>query len=265
MYQYIHLVSNTTTPTPIDVWQVANLYAPPQVSDNFSIGYFHNLKDNMFETSAEVFYKSMTNLIEYKNFAKLFLNTHLETELVSGKGNSYGLEIYLNKRKGWWTGWISYTYSKTMLQVKSKYSVETINRGNWYAAGYNKPNNFNLVISRRLNKGSSFSLTSTYNTGRPITAIETSYLTDGIVVPIYSDRNKYKIPDYFRVDFSFTIGNIFKKVNDNLVFSLYNLFGRENPYSVFYKRPKDNYLIPTPYKLSVLGTTLPSLTYNLQF
>jgi hypothetical protein len=265
LYQYIHLISNTTTPTPIDVWQISNAYIPPQASNNFSFGYFHNLKDNMFETSAEVFYKSMTNLVEYKNFPKLFLNTHLETELVTGKGYSYGLELYVNKRKGWWTGWLSYTYSKTQLQVNSPFQEESINQGNWYAANYNKPHNFNLVINRRLNKGSSFSIVSAFNTGRPLTAIETSYLTDGIVVPVYSDRNKYKIKNYFRVDISLTIGSIFKKVNDSLVFSFYNLLGRENPYSVFYKRPKVNYSIPKPYQLSVLGTTLPSITYNIQF
>jgi TonB dependent receptor/TonB-dependent Receptor Plug Domain len=265
MFQYIHLISNTTTPTPVDVWQISNAYSPPQVSDNFSLGYFHNLNDNMFETSFEGFYKSMTNLVEYKDFPKLFLNTHLETELLSGRGYSYGLELYVNKRKGWWTGWLSYTFTETQIQVKSPLIEESINRGRWYPPNYNKPHNFNFVINRRLNKGSSFSMVTAFSTGRPITAIETSYITDGVVVPVYSDRNKYEIPNYFRMDFSFTIGNIFKKLDDSLVFSFYNLFGRENPYSVFYQRPRENYFIPKPYKLSILGTTLPSITYNVQF
>src|SRR5688572_5971643 len=264
MRQYIHLISNTTSPTPIDLWQVSNEYLPPQIADNYSLGYFVNIKDNRWETSAEIFYKKMQNLIEYKDFPSLFLNNHLETELLSGMGRAYGAELYIRRLKGRWTGWISYTYSQTELKVMSKDGIESINDGNWYPSNYNKPHTFHLVLDRKLRAKGAFSFVLSYNTGRPLTAIESSYIVGGTVVPIYSDRNKYRIPNYFRVDVSFTIGNIIKKIEDSLVFSVYNLFGRDNAYSVFYQRPADNYFIPKPYKLSVLGAVLPSITYNFK-
>jgi hypothetical protein len=264
MRQYIHLISNTTSATPIDLWQVTNEYLPPQIADNYSLGYFINIKDNRWETSAEVFYKKMENLIEYKDFPSLFLNNHLETELLSGSGRAYGAELYIRRLKGKWTGWISYTYSQTELRVDSQNESESINDGNWYPSNYNKPHTFNLVLDRKLRAKGAFSFVLSYNTGRPLTAIESSYIVGGTVIPIYSDRNKYKIPNYLRVDISFTIGNIVKKIEDSLVFSVYNLFGRDNAYSVFYQRPADNYFIPKPYKLSVLGAVLPSITYNFK-
>lgn len=265
MRQYIHLISNTTAPTPIDLWQVSNEYLPPQIADNFSLGYFLNMNDNEWETSSEVFYKHMQNLVEYKDFPTLFLNNHLETELLTGTGRAYGAELYIRRLKGKWTGWVSYTYSQTEIKVPSENGSESINDGKWYPSNYNKPHTLNVVLDRRLRNKGAFSFIVTYNSGRPLTAIETSYVTGGTVVPLYSERNKYTIPDYFRVDFSFTIGNIIRKIDDSLVFSVYNLFGRNNAYSVFYQRPANNYLIPKPYKLSVLGSALPSLTYNFRF
>lgn len=265
MRQYIHLISNTTSPTPIDLWQVSNEYLPPQIADNFSFGYFHNFKDNVWETSAEVFYKNMQNLVEYKNFPQLFLNRHIETELLSGRGRAYGGELYIRKLKGKWSGWASYTYSQTLIQVSSPFPSESINEGAWYPSNYNKPHTLNIVTNRRTRNAGAFSFIFSYNTGRPLTAIESSYIVDGTVVPVYSARNKYNIPNYVRFDFSFTIGDIIKKFDDSLVFSVYNLFGRQNAYSVFYQRPSSTYFIPKAYKLSVLGSALPSLTYNFKF
>ena len=265
MRQYIHLISNTTSPTPIDLWQVSNEYLPPQIADNYSLGYFLNLKDNRWETSVEFFYKKMDNLVEYKDFPSLFLNDHLETELLTGEGKAYGGEVFIRRLKGKWTGWISYTYSITELKVSSEHDSESINDGQWYPSNYNKPHTFHLVVDRKLRGQGAFSFIVSYNTGRPLTAIESSYIVGGTVVPIYSDRNKYKIPHYLRVDVSLTIGNVIKKIEDSLVFSVYNLFGRDNAYSVFYQRPANNYFIPKPYQLSVLGAVLPSLTYIFKF
>jgi hypothetical protein len=265
MRQYIHQISNTTSPTPIDLWQVSNSYLPPQIADNFSLGYFLNLNNNVWETSAEVFYKNMQNLVEYKNFPQLFLNNHLETELLSGRGKAYGGELFIRKLKGWWTGWASYTYSQTMVQVASALPSESINGGAWYPSNYNKPHTINIVINRKIGRAGAFSFIGSYSSGRPLTAIESSYIVDSTVVPVYSERNKYTIPDYIRFDVSFTIGNVFPKIDDSLVFSIYNLFGTENAYSVFFQRPSNSYFIPKPYKLSVLGAPLPSLTYNFKF
>ena len=265
MRQYIHQISNTTAPTPIDLWQVSNEYLPPQIADNYSIGYFHNLNDNEWETSFELFYKDMQNLVEYKDFPTLYLNDHLETELLSGVGKAYGGELYIRRLKGRWRGWISYTYSQTLVKVPPVNGGESINNGAWYSSNYNKPHTLNVVIDRKLRGKGAFSFIFTYNSGRPLTAIESSYIAGGSVVPLYSSRNKYEIPDYFRVDFSFTIASVLKKIDDSLVFSVYNLFGRDNAYSVFYQRPANNFFIPKPYKLSVLGSALPSLTYNFKF
>lgn len=265
MRQYIHQISNTTAPTPVDLWQVSNEYFPPQIADNYSFGYFANLKDNTWETSAEVFYKDMQNLIEYKDFPDLYMNNHLETELRPAVGRAYGGEIYVRKIKGRLTGWLAYTYSQTDVKVNTLLPSESVNNGEWYPSNYNKPHTFNLVINRALQKRSAISLIVSYNTGRPLTAIEDSYIVDDVVVPVYSDRNKYKIPNYMRVDLSFTVGDIVRKLDDELVFSVYNLFGRDNAYSVFYQRPRSNFFIPRAYKLSVLGSAMPSLTYNFKF
>jgi hypothetical protein len=265
MFQYIHQVSNTTAPTPVDLWQVSNEYMPPQIADSYSIGYFHNLSDNIWETSAEVFYKDMRNLVEYKDFPELYLNTHPETELRRAKGRAYGAELYIRKLKGRWTGWLSYSWSQTEVRVPSPFPTETVNGGEWYPSHYNRPHNFNLVVNRVLRGRGAFSIIFSYYSGRPLTAIEDSYIVGDAVVPVYSDRNKYTIPNYMRLDFSFTIGSILRKVDDSLVFSIYNLLGRDNAYSVFYKRPVPTFYIPVPYRLAVLGSPMPSLTYNFKF
>lgn len=265
MIQYIHLISNTTAPTPVDVWQVSTVHTPPQLADNYSLGYFWNLKDNLWETSAELFYKDMHNLVEYKDFAELLLNDHIETELLSGKGRAWGAELFIRRLKGRWTGWLSYTFSRTEVMVSSPVESESVNDGEWFPSNYHKPHTLNLVLNKQLGRQGAFSLVFSYNTGRPFTAIESSYVSGGTVVPVYSHRNQHTIPNYWRADLSITIGNVLKKVDDSLVVSLYNVFGRENAYSVFYQRPSSNFFIPKPYKLSVLGAVLPSLTYNFRF
>ena len=203
--------------------------------------------------------------IEYKDFPSFYLNKHLETELLSGKGRAYGGELYVRRIKGKWTGWLSYTYSRTETRVSSSFDIEQVNAGKWYPSNYNKPHNVNLVLNRRYKGEGALSLIFSFNSGRPFTAIESSYIVGSTVVPIYSERNKYRIPNYFRMDLSFTIRDVFRKVNDSLVVSVYNLLGRDNAYSLFYKRPANQYCIPKAYRLSVLGAVMPSVTYNFRF
>jgi hypothetical protein len=265
MRQYIHQISNTTAPTPVDLWQVGSNYLPPQIADNFSLGLFSNFRDNMWETSIEGFYKNMQNLVEYRDFPELYLNPHIETELLTGIGRAYGAEFYVRKLKGHLTGWFSYTYSRTEVQVASDFESTSINGGQWFPSNYNKPHAWNLVLNKRgVHKKDAFSVTFSYNTGRPFTALETSYLINTTSVPIYSARNAYQIPNYFRVDVAFTIGDVIKKYEDSLVFSVYNLFGRDNAYSVFYLR-SPNHFVPKPFMLTVLGNAMPSITYNFSF
>ncbi len=267
MRQYIHLISNSTAPTPVDIWQLSNTYLPPQRADNFSIGYFHNFRDNTWETSLEFYYKKMDHLLEYKDFARLLLNSHLETELLIGKGKAYGSELYIKRNKGKWTGWLSYAYTRTVVQASGQNPEESINRGDWYPANYDKPHNLTLVAQRQLGKEGAFAANFTYSSGRPISAVVSSYETSGLFVPVFSSRNEYRIPDYYRLDISFTTGKLFskgKRYQDNMSFSVYNLLSRNNAFSVFYQRA-EGYFIPVPHKLSVLGAAFPAITYNFSF
>ncbi|MEO5976211.1 MAG: TonB-dependent receptor, partial [Chryseolinea sp.] len=262
--QYISLISNTTAPTPVDLWQVATPYILPQTGDNFSLGYYRNFKENIFETYLEGFYKKTKNLVEYKDFAQLLRNDHLETELVEGIGKSYGVELFLRKTRGNWTGWIAYTYSRSFVKVAESSMQKNINGGAWYPSNYDKPNAVSIVTNRKVGNNGSFGFNIIYATGRPVSAITSNYNSNGTVVPVFSGRNQYRIPDYLRFDISLTIGDIFKKVKDDLTLSIYNLLGRKNAYSVYYQRLGSTPL-PESYKLSLLGSALPSITYNITF
>ncbi len=264
MRQYIQLISNGTAPTPIDLWQVSNPHISPQIADNYSIGYFKNFNDNMYEFSAETFYKETQNLVEYKDFAQLFLNRHQETELLQGKGRAYGIEFFAKKNAGGWTGWISYTYMRSFIQVNGAHREEQVNRGNWYPTNYDKPHTLNLTANHKLGKNARFAGNFTYSTGRPTSALVANYAAGSVAIPVYSDRNEYRIPDYWRLDVSITINNVINKLDDNLTFSIYNLVGRRNAYSIYYQQPVGSD-VPQGYKLSILGSALPSITYNFSF
>lgn len=270
--QYIHLISNTTSPTPVDIWQVSNTYIPASASNNFFAGYFRNF-NNQWETSLEVFYKKTKDLVEYKDFADLFLNEHIETELLAGKGEAYGSELSIKKVEGRWTGWLSYAYTRTFVQVNGDRASERIANGDWFPSNFDQPHNVSLSAKRRLGNKSAFAVNFTYNTGRPISGIVSSYEAGSASVPVFSSRNEYRIPDYIRLDLSFTIAdNIWKnrkvkenrRYKDSLTISFYNVLGRKNAFSVFYRRPANSF-IPKAHRLSVLGTVFPSLTYNFSF
>jgi len=273
MQQFIHQISNSTSSTPADIWQVSNTFIPGEKADNFSVGYYRNFNDDTWETSLELFYKRTSDLLLYKNFAQLHLNNHLETELLEGKGKAYGVELSIKKTSGKWTGWLSYAYTRSLERSTVSYPSEQVNGNDWFPSDFDRPQNISLVAKRQIAKRSAFSFSIVYDTGRPITAIVSSYEQGQTIIPEYSSRNGYRIPDYIRLDVSFTIGdNIWKnrvvnpnkKYHDSLTISFYNVLGRENAYSVFYKRPPDLY-IPQSYKLSVLGTIIPSVTYNFNF
>ncbi len=272
--QYIHSVTNSASPTPADLWQLSNRYFKPQVADNYSLGYFHNFNNNRIEASLEGFYKDINNQVEYRDFAQLFLNNQLETELAVGKGKAYGIEFLLNKKSGDWTGWLSYAYTRSFVTVNNPFPEETINNGIEFPSNFDQPHKFNIVIKKELGKKSAFSASLTYITGRPITAIGSSFNVGPTVVPVFTERNGERIPDFIRLDASFTVaenifkGRIVKKPNkrfkDNLSISFYNLLSRKNAFSVFYQRSNDE-LLPVAKRLSVIGSIIPSLTYNVSF
>jgi len=274
--QYIHTLSNTTAATPTDVLQLSNTYFEPLISTNFSIGYFKNFKDNLWEFSLEGYYRGMENLLDYKDFAELLLNDHLETDVAAGKGRAYGLEVLLKKTEGKLTGWLAYTLSKTEQQIQGETSETTINNGDWYPANFDRTHNLSWVSTLTLKGASSFNWNIVYSTGRPINGIESNYRVGSTAVPHFSGRNQYRIPDYFRIDLSFTFGRDIlkedlrakredKKYKGTVTLGVYNLLGRRNAYSIYYRTPENSRSGPQPHRLTVLGAAFPTLTYNFQF
>jgi hypothetical protein len=264
--QYIHLISNTTAALPIDYWQVSNTFFKPLRAHNFSLGYFRNFRLNQWETSLEAYYRDLENIIDYKDFPDLFLNNHLETELLSGVGQSYGLEFFIKKKSGKFNGWLSYTFSRTFIKINDEVQGEKINRGEWYPSKFDQPHNLSIVGNININKTNQLSFNFTYTTGRPLTAPDNNYGLDDYIVPGYSERNRYRIPDFHRLDVSYTLQRgLFRthKYKDSFTLSLYNLYARKNAYSIYFKRDRRN--VFGAYKLSVLGTILPSITYNFHF
>lgn len=266
--QYIHLISNSTAPTPVDIWQVSTPYIPPQIADNWSAGYFRNFNRNVWETSLEFYYKNIDNLIDYKDFPELLLNDHLETDLISGQGRAYGVELYIRRKVGRWTGWLSYVWSRTEIRLDDETLDRPVNNGDWYPTSYDQPHNINFVGKRQMGKRSYFSFNFTYRTGRPITGLVSNYEQNYSSIPHFSERNQYRIPDYYRLDISLLIAGAQKpgkRFESNLAFSVYNLLGRRNAFSVFYKRPAERIVIPKAFQLSVLGSPFPAVTYNFSF
>ncbi|WP_026967952.1 TonB-dependent receptor [Algoriphagus terrigena] len=265
LFQYIQSISNTFGPTPIDLWQLSTTYIPPQRSDNFSLGLFKNSKDNTWEYSIDAFYRISQNQVEYRDFAQIFLNPHMETELVFGDGEAYGAEFLIKKNLGVVTGWLAYTYSRSFFTSVSEFEDEQINRNEQFPSNYDKPHEVNFILSRKMYPRGLFSFSVNYATGRPVSAVNASYiLNGGLVVPDYSARNKYRIPDYFRVDISYTVEKVFSKKGDSLNFGIYNLFGRKNAYSVFWKKDGDSQQL-RPYRLAILGSIFPSISYSIKF
>ncbi len=264
--QYIHLVSNTTAAVPVDFWQVSGPYYAPQKADNYSIGYFKNFINNVWETSLELYYRDIHNLVAYKDLPELLLNNHLETELLSGIGRAYGSELFIRKKKGQLNGWLSYVYSRTLARVDGPTPEEKINRGEWFPSKFDKPHSIDLVLNYNVNKSNILSVNFTYSSGRPIAVPSASYIIDEIFIPHYTERNQFRIPDYHRLDISYTIKrNVIrrKRYKDSFTISVYNLYSRENAFSIFFKKQQGG--ITNAYKLSVLGSIFPSVTYNFEF
>ncbi len=266
MFQYVHLISNTAAVTPVDIWQSSNANFKPQVADQISLGYYRNLYDQTFGASIEVFYKRIENILDFKDGAELILNEHLETDLLTGKGKAYGVELSVQKMKGRLQGSTNYTYARSLRTVDGRFASEKINDGYTYPSNYDQPHVFNVDWRYGISRRHFFSGTFTYHTGRPMSVPLSSYLVDGVPVLNYSDRNKYRIPDYHRLDIAFIIeGNHKKKKvwDGTWTVSFYNIYFRKNAYSVFYQPDGSNNL--QPYKLAIIGTAVPSVAYSFRF
>ena len=266
MRQYIHLVSNTTAALPTSRWLLSNPNIKPQIADQLSAGYFMNGKQNEYEASAEVYYKTLTNAIDYRDGANLQRNPAPETDLLQGTGQAYGLEMLVRKNKGAWTGWVSYTFSRTFLTMNSRFPDEQVNNGLAYPANFDKPHTLNTTATYRPSLRFSLSLNFTYSTGRPITQPYARARINNVVVPIYVNRNQERIPDYHRLDFSMLFEQDpakKRKMQQSWNFAIYNVYAHKNAYSVFYRY--DPRQFEDAFKLSIFGTAFPSLTYNVRF
>lgn len=265
MRQYIHMLSNTTAISPTDIWKLSDPYIQPQLGEQLSLGYYRSFKSNTIEASVEVYYKQSLNYLDYKSGAVLVLNHHIETDVVNTRGKAYGIELFIKKSTGKLNGWISYTYSRTLLQQDDALAGESINNGQYYPASYDKPNVFNMIGNYRLSHRYSFSLNTVYSTGRPVTIPVGAFIYAGGQRVFYSDRNQYRIPDYFRVDFSINIdGNhkVNKLYHNSWSFGVYNLTGRQNAYSVYFVEEGG---VMKGYQLSIFDTPIPFITYNFTF
>lgn len=265
MNQYIHLISNTTTIAPTDTWKLSDPYLQPQQVTQYSGGIFKNFKDNSIETSIEVFYKDLDNILDYKDGAQLLLNDYLSADLLNGFGRSYGLEFYFQKKTGRLTGWVSYTWSKSERKVIGAYPEETINNGEWYPANYDIPNSLSVVGEYKISPFVKFSSIFTYNTGRPVTYPAAKFVYNGQDIAYYDQRNNFRAPNYHRLDASLTFSFKSKQklLQGDWVLSVYNIYNRKNAFSVFFDDLPNN--PPQAYKLSVLGVAFPSISYNFDF
>lgn len=263
--QYIHMLSNTTAIAPTDVWKLSDPNIKPQRGEQVSLGFYKNLKSNTIETSVEVYYKNLHDYLDYKSGASLVLNHKLEQDVINTKGRAYGVELMIKKLTGKLNGWISYTYSRTELKVDDPTTTETINKGGFYPSNYDKPHDVTMIGNYRFSHRVSFSLNATYSTGRPITLPIGKYYYAGSVRTLYSDRNAYRIPDYFRTDLSINIeGNhkVHQKTHNSWTIGVYNLTARRNAYSVYFVSENG---VVNGYKLSIFGSAIPFVNFNIRF
>jgi hypothetical protein len=264
-FQYLHLITNTTAITPVDIWQPSNYYFRPQLADQLSVGYFRNFKEKKYEAFVEVYYKKIANVLDFKDGAQLLLNPQLETDLLQGKARSYGVEFQIAKSVGRLSGSLNYTYARSFRTISGNSPEETINNGKEYRSNFDQPHVVNLNWKYSISRRYFFTGGFTYHTGRPITLPVSAFTVGNITVSSFSDRNQFRIPDYHRLD----LGLVFegnhkrKKILDGTwTFSVYNVYARKNPYSVFFKEARPGIL--RPYRLAIIGTALPSLSYSFK-
>ena len=263
MRQYIHKISNSAVMSPTDTWKLSDKNILPQTGTQYVVGLFRNFVNNTVETSLEAYYKTMNNYLDYRGGAELMMNPNIETEVAGVKGKAYGVELMLKKIQGKLNGWVSYTWSRTMLQRHKELS--SLNSNAWYPSDFDKPNEMKFVGNYKLTHRYSFSLNCDYSTGRPITLPISKYKFEGQEYVYFSERNKARIPDFFRMDLSFNIEyghRLTKLTHSYLTFGVYNLTGRKNAYSVYFIQEGTSI---QGYKLSIFGVPIPYVSYNIKF
>ncbi|MEA2043304.1 MAG: hypothetical protein U9N85_12250 [Bacteroidota bacterium] len=264
MYQYIFMMSNTIAASPTSKWKLSDKYLSPMHGLQYSVGFYTNFSENNYEFSVEGYYKDITNYKDYKNGANIAFSQTPETELLEGDLNSYGVELMLKKTRGKLNGWINYTYSKAMVYTANNHSDDQINFGEPYPANYDKPHALNFVGNYKFGRRLSLSSNIVYSTGRPVTFPTGVYHLNNIQILNYSKRNEYRVPDYFRIDLSVKVeGNLKsnKFAHGTWLVSIYNLTGRDNTYSVFFKTEEG---VTQSYKMSIFAVPIFSISYQFK-
>ena len=273
MRQYIHLISNTTSSLPIDTWRPAGRYIDPGTADQIALGWNRNFNGGEWQLSVETYYKSMRDLVDFKNGAQPTGVDNIEVALMTGRGRSYGVEMQLDKKIGQLTGWVAYTYSRSQLQVDLGATPEEwINLGQWYSAAQDKPHDIAIVAAYAWKPNISFSGSFIYQTGKPYTYPEAKSEFEGIIYPFALSRNNSRTPAYHRLDLSMDIAVPNKKDNDlkgSWNIGVYNAYARKNAFSIFFEEELDDNGDPTGQtkatQLSIFATAIPTITYTLDF
>lgn len=267
MRQYIHKVSNTTIMSPTDTWKLSDTNIKPQNGWQLAAGAYYNTPGQVLELSVEGYYKKLNDYLDYRSSAKLIMNHHLETDVINTEGYAYGVEFQVKKPSGKLNGWASYTYSRTFLRQNDPRIARPVNGGDWYPTEYDKPHDFKLVGNYKFTRRYSVSFNMDYSTGRPTTIPAGQYYDQGLqsMQVYYTDRNSYRVPDYFRLDLAFNIEpshHLTLLTHSSISFGVYNLTGRKNVYSIYYVSENGSV---QGYRMSIFGAPIPFITYNIKF
>lgn len=263
MNQFIHTLSNNTTVSAVDTWKLSDTHIKPQTANQFSLGVYKNISN--YEFSLEGFYKTQNNIVDFKTGADLLLNENIETEVIQGNGKAYGVELLIRKNSGKLNGWLGYTYSRSFFKLDSPFQQEEVNDGEFFPSNFDKPHDLSVVMNYKFTKRLSFSSNFVYQTGRPITFPVGNYEFDGNEFVLYSDRNQFRVPDYYRLDVGLNIeGNhkIKKFAHSFWTISVYNVLGRNNPYSIFFVSQEGEI---KAFQSSIFAIPIPSITYSFKF
>lgn len=267
MVQYLQLISNTASPTPLDVWTPSDNYIKPQIADQIAVGYFTNFKNDVYSLEIESFYKTVKNRMDYIDGANLIANEAIEQVILNGEMRSYGLELLVRKNTGKFNGWVSYTLSNSEQRTAGRFANETgINNGNWYKTAYNKLHNIAITTAYKLNDKWNFGANFTFQTGQPVTYPNGKYVYQGITVPNYGLRNENNLPAYHHLDISATLTpkkSLQKKFKNEWVFSIYNLYSRKNAASITFRQNQET-AQNEAIRLSIFGI-VPAVSYNFKF
>ena len=264
--QYLQNIYNSTTPLPTSRWKTSDAYIIPQIGHTYSLGFYQNLKENKFALSVEAYYRSISNVLDYKPGADFFLQPFIEQEIVQGEGRNYGLEISLEQSKGKVNGWFNYTWSKSLRKFYAEELSSRINNNNWFNSDFDRPHVINSTINFKLNKYNTYSFNFTYQTGRPFSIPNAIFNVNNVSVPIYLERNNARLPDYHRLDFTWRVHNIStkeeKRLKGDWILTLYNLYGRKNAFNRFFGQ---NVGGVNANQISIFNSIFVSLTFSFKF